>query len=164
MARKITLTRGFEAIIDDADFELVSKYKWRAGVGRWGVYAVTWMRTGGKGRHVYLHRFLLGIPAGLQINFVNGDTLDCRRDNLRPATASEIHADRNIGPSNKSGYKGVSFNKQSGKFKAYTKHKGVLIYLGLFPNAIDAARAYNRKARELRGEFTFLNKIYPLSL
>jgi hypothetical protein len=159
MARKITLTRGFEATIDDADYDLVSKYKWRVSVSNWGTFAVTWMQIEGRGRHVYLHHFLLGFPTRKHTKFINGDTLDCRRCNLRAATGSEIQAGRSIGQNNKSGYKGVSFNKASGKYKAYIKQNGKLHHLGLFPNAIDAARAYNRKACELLGEFARLNDV-----
>jgi hypothetical protein len=141
MTEKITLTRGFEAIIDDEDFERV------------------WMQVSGKGRHVYLHRFLLGFPEERHVKFINGDTLDCRRENLRAASRAEIHAERNLGPNNQSGFKGVSFNQASGKFKAYIKHHGKLHYLGLFPTAIEAARIYNEKARELRGSLAFQNNI-----
>jgi hypothetical protein len=74
-------------------------------------------------------------------------------------TASEIHAGRKIGPKNRSGFKGVSFNKASGKFKAYIRDNGKLLYLGLFVTDIGAARAYNEKARELRGESAYLNQI-----
>lgn len=159
MSQKITLTRGFEATIDDADFDRVSAYKWRVNVSEWGTYAVAWMRIESKGRHVYLHRFLMNFPDGKQIKFINGDTLDCRRENLQAATASEIHSERKLGPNNRSGFKGVSFNKKSGKFKAYIKHNGKLLYLGLFPTDIEAARAYNEKARALRGSLAFQNHI-----
>lgn len=159
MAKIITLTRGCEATIDDADFDRVSKYKWRASVSKWGTYAVTWMRVENIGRHVYLHRFLLDFPEGRQTKFANGDTLDCRRENLRPASRAEIQSGSGLGPNNKTGFKGVSFNKRSGKFKAYIKHNGKLLYLGLFHTAIDAARKYNEKSHELRGASAYRNRI-----
>lgn len=158
MTKKIELTRGFEAIIDDADFERICKYKWRVSVGRWGAYAVTWMRIDGKGRHVYLHRFLLGLPPEW-IAFVNGDALDCRRDNLRLTTASQSQTRRAVGANNRTGFKGVSFNQAAEKYKAYIKKDGKLHYLGMYETAKEAAAAYNEKARELFGEFAGLNVI-----
>ncbi len=159
MTRKIKLTKGFEAIIDDEDFARISKYKWRAADGKWGAYAVIWMRIEGKGRHVYLHRFLLDFPANKQINFINNDTLDCRRENLRPATSSQNQAARSVTSNNRNGFKGVSFNRAAEKFKAYIKKDGKLRHLGLFATAREAAAAYNEKARELYGEFAGLNEI-----
>ncbi len=160
MTRKIELTRGFEAIIDDEDFDRVSKYKWRANVTESGTYAVTWMRrTGGKGRHVYLHRFLLGFPAGSLIGFANGNRLDCRRENLKFTTRSKSQINRSRSLSNQNGFKGVSLVKKTNKYKAYIRYRGVLIHLGMFDTANDAALAYNEKAVELYGKCDGLNKI-----
>lgn len=159
MTKKIELTRGFEATVGDEDFDRVSKYKWRASVTRWGTYAVTWMRIEGKGRHVYLQRFLLGLPTDKLITFANGDRLDCRRENLKFTTRSKSQMGRLRRSNNKSGFKGVSFNKAAEKYKAYIKKNGKLHYLGLYATAKEAAAAYNEKAVELYGEFAGLNKI-----
>jgi hypothetical protein len=159
MTKKIKLTRGFEAIIDDEDFIRVSRYKWRVTSGKWGTYAVTWVRIEGKGRHVYLHRFLLGFPADKLITFANGDRLDCRRENLKFTTRSKSQMGKLRSTGNRTGFKGVSFNKAAEKFKAYIKKDGKLHYLGLYATAKEAAAAYNKKAKELFGEFAGLNKI-----
>jgi hypothetical protein len=159
MTRKIELTRGFEAIIDDEDFERVSKYKWRANVTSWGTYAVTWMRIEGRGQHVYLQRFLLGLPRDKLITFANGDKLDNRRINLKYTTRSKSQMGRPRRSNNRTGFKGVSFNKAAEKYKSYIKKDGKLHYLGLHATAKEAAAAYNEKAKELYGEFAGLNKI-----
>lgn len=159
MTKKIELTRGFEAIIDEDDFIRISEYKWRASVGKWGTYAVTWMRVEGKGRHVYLHRFLLDFPVDKLIGFANGNRLDCRRENLKIMTASRSQMSRAVASNNRSGFKGVSLIKKSNKYKAYIRNSGVLIHLGVFHTAPEAVLAYNEKARELHGEFAELNAV-----
>jgi hypothetical protein len=116
------------------------------------------MRIEGKGQHVYLHRFLLSLPPE-PIAFGNGNTLDCRRDNLTTTTAAASQTRGAIGANNTSGYKGVSFNKAAKKFKSYIKKDGKLMHLGLFETATAAALAYNEKAKELFGESAGLNKI-----
>ena len=59
-------------------------------------------------------------------------------------------------------FKGVCWHKKAGKWQAKIQHNFVRIRLGLFSSEEDAARAYNRKAKELFGEFAKLNEITPL--
>jgi hypothetical protein len=161
MTVKIKLTRGKTAIVDYADYQKISGFKWRTVEAYKNTfYAATWMRTGGKGRHVYLHRFLLGFPEKeKRTNFINGNTLDCRRENLRLVTDSQSQMRRKLSENNSTGFRGVSFNKASGKYKAYIKRNGKLIHLGLFTKPKDAAKAYNEKAKELFGKFATLNHL-----
>ncbi|MHB8108136.1 MAG: AP2/ERF family transcription factor, partial [Candidatus Cryosericum sp.] len=60
---------------------------------------------------------------------------------------------------NKSGYKGVSWHKAARKWEAAIHYNGQKVYLGLFPTAIKAAKAYNKRAVELHGAFAHLNKV-----
>lgn len=145
--KEITLTKGYKTIVDDADYELIKAYKWRVVEANGKAYAVTWMN----GRHVYLHRYLMNSPEGKLIEFINGDRLDNRRENIRAVTKTQKQRSKNLSANNTTGYKGVSFNKKAGKYKASIRHKGKLIYLGLFPTAEKASEAYNRKARKLIG-------------
>lgn len=160
MTVEIKLTRGFVAIIDKEDYESVRQFKWRVTEAYNDTfYATTWMRIKGKGRHVYLHRFLMQSPKNKKVSFNNGNSLDCRRENLSILTNSERQLKSRLGKNNSTGYRGVSFNKAAGKYKAYIKKDKKLLYLGLFETAEEAAQTYNEKAKRLFGKFARLNEI-----
>ena len=87
------------------------------------------------------------------------DSLNTRIENLRVATCREQQQNRGIGLNNTSGYKGVCFDKQSGKWSAKIKIDRKTKHIGYFSEIKDAALAYNRKALELFGEFAYINEI-----
>jgi len=99
-----------------------------------------------------MHTFLTGWP---MVDHRNGNGLDNRRANLRPATKSQNGANRLIAASNKSGFKGVDLKK--GRWRAQIKVVGSKIHLGYFDLAEEAARAYDMAAIEAFGEFATLN-------
>lgn len=87
----------------------------------------------------------------------NRNKLDNRRGNLRQATPLQNAVNQSLRKDNASGFKGVTWNKQVGKWKAQIRDTGRRLFLGYFHDATDAARAYDAKARDLFGEFAFLN-------
>lgn len=149
----IPLTRGQVATIDDEDVHL-SRKRWRAlwRNGR-GWYA---MRNEGS-KVVYLHHAVLGPVATAEIDHVNGNGLDCRRANLRPATNSQNQANRRAPRNNTSGFRGVSWHKSEGKWRAVIKVHQRQTQLGYFGAPEDAARAYDAAARRAFGEFARVN-------
>lgn len=162
---KIPLTKGYEAIIDADDYEKVSQFKWHTVFKRAGgkPYANTSMHISGssenrKKRNITMHRFIIPTPSNLQIDHINGDTLDNRKENLRQVTNSQNHM--NIGKMKKqcsSKYKGVSLRKGTGKWRSLIKRNGKAIELGLFSTELEAAKAYNDAAIEFHGTFAKLN-------
>jgi hypothetical protein len=153
--KQIQLTHGCIALVDDCDFELVSRYKWYAiqhENNRW--YAGTQSES----VPFHMHRLILGFPNGMDIDHKNGDGLDNRRENLRPATRSQNNANQQITP-HTSKYKGVCWDKNREKWFAKLKTNHKTNNLGRFDNEEDAARAYNRKALEIFGEFARLNPV-----
>ena len=89
---KIPLTKGYAAIIDDADCDLVLPIKWYALVKGYGVYACNKTRSQGM---VYMHRLILAASNGQIVDHINSnDTLDNRRANLRFATKSQNDANK----------------------------------------------------------------------
>jgi hypothetical protein len=148
MPSKIQLTRGYEALVDDADYELViAAGPWHANVKPNAVYAVN---SAGK----KLHRFLTGITEpSIDVDHKNHNTLDNRRANLRVATKSQNHANTRKLPGTSSRFKGVYFYKRTGKWRAKIRVRGKHISLGYFNSEIDAALAYYEAAREHFGEF-----------
>lgn len=151
--KRIPLTRGMFALVDDADFELVNQFKWCAHKCRNTFYAArNVILPDGRSITQHMHRFLLtGVS---RIDHEDGNGLNNQRDNLRPATASQNGANRLKAVGEHSSlFKGVYWHKDSGKWMARIK----TIFLGKFKNEIDAAFAYDRAAKRHFGEFVKLN-------
>lgn len=150
----VQLTQGKVALIDDADLELVSQYKWfhaRSGTG----YAQNSTRENGRTRSIQMHRLIMSPAAGMFVDHINGDTLDNRRSNLRVCTRTENA--RNRRGTNKHGFKGVY--KVDGKFQATIYKDGHNKSLGYYATVEAAARAYNQAAIEYFGDFARTNLI-----
>lgn len=137
----IALKGGEVAVIDAADVELVSSYRWCAD--RQGhttyVYAST-QRPDGRHTTIYLHRLILNPPAGMHIDHANANGLDNIRENLSIVTPTANYQRRK---DNTSGLLGVDWHKAAGKWRARIRVAGRHIHLGLFTNKLDAARAYD---------------------
>ncbi|MDY0356607.1 MAG: HNH endonuclease [Sedimentisphaerales bacterium] len=152
--RYIPLTRGKFAIVDAADYEWLSKYKWLAtGNEKRGFYAG---RRVGQGM-LLMHRAIMQPPPGMVVDHISGNGLDQRRANLR--VCSQRHNSHNRRPSRwtSSRFKGVYFCRATGKWVATIGFEGRSIHLGSFDDEVEAARVYDRKARELFGEYAYLN-------
>lgn len=140
------------AIVDRKDYEKVMRYKWLLSSGG---YVIT-QRTG---RQIMMHRLITGLDTHITVDHANRNPLDNTRKNLRVATYSQNAINSKVPVNNRSGYKGVFFKKQTGRWCAQINHKKKRFNLGYFDTAEKAAKAYNQKARELFGEFAHLNKI-----
>jgi hypothetical protein len=88
-----------------------------------------------------------------QLDHINNDKADNRITNLREANNYQNQYNKPKQPSNKSGYKGVSFHKDTGKWQAQIRVQGVNKYIGLFDTALEASLAYVNKACKLHKEF-----------
>ena len=156
---QIRLTQGKYAIVDDEYFDRLNGFKWCAHKNRKTYYAVrNSKRQKGRRTFICMHREILGLKTsdGKDTDHINGNGLDNRRVNLRPCTPSQNqHNRRSFCGTSK--YKGVSWHKRDKKWQAYIRLNGKLIHLGLFDSEIEAARAYDIKAKELFGEFAHLN-------
>lgn len=152
---EIKLTQGKVAIVDDDCPIDILKMKWYYG----SKYAVRNMNIGGKIIKIILHRLILDAPKGMQVDHINGNRLDNRRENLRICTQAENCKNRKESKNNTSGYKGVSICSQTKKYKAVIQLNRKKIFLGRFKTAKEAAIAYNEAAVKYHGEFANLNKI-----
>lgn len=147
----IKLTRGLESLIDsiDADF---SRVKCHTHISNGVYYACD-------NRKRYLHRVILSRILGREltrkeeVDHINNNTLDNRRENLRLANRVENCQNTRKKSTNKSGYKGVHFHKQSGKWRAQIKVGSKYLSLGLFLTPEIAAEAYKNAAIKYHGEF-----------
>ena len=106
--------------------------------------------------HEILQRHRANI-ARLKTDHRNGNGLDNRKANLRPATHGENMRNRKLHTNNASGFMGVAREERNRNWGARIQANGKRIRLGAFKDKNDAARAYDKAARELHGEFASLN-------
>ncbi len=153
MTYTINLTHGKQAIVDASDYFRLSRYKWRVYKAKTGtLYAVTSRYN--NGRFTSMHAAIVSPKAGFQIDHVDGDGLNNRRDNLRYATHQQQQFNRKRpNKRNSSGHKGVTWNDKRQRWMAQIGYSGINIYLGLFSNKTQAAAAYDSAAHRLHGEF-----------
>ena len=105
-----------------------------------------------------MHREILGITdPKINVDHLDGDGLNNQRSNLRVCTDSQNGANRGKQKNNKSGYKGVHWNKKTKKWAAQIQYHKKVLNLGYYSDIIEAAKAYDKKALELFGEFARLN-------
>lgn len=158
--KKIPLTQGKFAIVDDEDFERLSQWNWyyKSDRNHRG-YVVRQKRIStSKQQTIYMHRQIINTPEDLHTDHINGDGLDNRISNLRICTRSEnLMNQRSTTGASK--FKGVVWHKTNKKWQAQIKHSGRTIYLGTFTSEIHAAEAYNLAAPIYQGEFVRLNKL-----
>lgn len=159
---EIPLTQGKVAIIDADDFEYLSQFNWYA------VYDESYSSpqykaarqnriSVGKQRTEYMHRTIMNVGKDFQVDHINGNTLDNRKENLRVCVHSNNQQNKRRQRNNTTGFKGVSFEKHSGKYRACISKNNKVKHLGLFLSAIEAAKAYDCAAREYYGNFACLN-------
>ena len=151
----VTLTRGYEAVIDAHDVTLVSGENWKADVN---------LKPNGEIRAVYarqakaygalgIHKILMNPPEGYVVDHIDGNPLNNTRANMRLVTTSQNSCNKKIGLANTSGYKGVCFDKKRNKWVAQIKINRKKFNLGFFIDPADAAKAYARASAEIHGEY-----------
>ena len=161
--KEIQLTQGKVALVDDADYEYLNQWKWHANKNGNKFYASRSITVSqGKQKTISMHRVITkNINPKMHTDHLNGNGLDNRKINLRICTNSQNAMNQSKQINNTSGYKGVSYYKNSinKKWMATIKINNIKIYLGLFTNPKDAAIAYNAAANNFFGEFAKLNEI-----
>ena len=142
-------------ITDDCDIDLLH-HNWRPLTSKHLTYAVASI----KGKQSLLHR-LIGDRMGLSmegvIDHINGDALDCRRNNLQACTHQQNMMKQRHFVTANSPFKGVM--KFRDKWRARITIDGKTLHIGLFKSSIEAALAYNEKAKDFFGDFANLNRV-----
>jgi len=154
----IPLTRGLFAKVDDADFEWLSQFKWHTDLKPHTCYAQRSVKRTENGKKVRygmrMHVAILGKREGFEIDHINNDGLDNRRENLRFCTRSQNNMNRKP---QRLGRRGVTYDASKKKWAAQIQIDRQNILIGRFTNPEDAAHAYDATARELFGQFAKLN-------
>jgi hypothetical protein len=159
--KRIPLTQGQFALVDDEDFERMSQWNWYAWWCKDTSSFYAMRRTSvtlGKSRIVSMHREVMCASSLDEIDHRNHNTLDNRKSRLRMCTRTQNLANARVRSDNTSGYKGVSWYSPTGKWRARIHWNGNPKFLGYFAKASDAARAYDVAAMRLFSEFALTNR------
>lgn len=155
--RVIITNRGkYSLIVDDSEFEKLSKMSWCVSPIGNKFYALHFDRASKGNRRVCtpLHRLIMDAPSGMVVDHINGDTLDNRRQNLRLATHQQNCFNQPLKSCNTSGYKGVSRNNKRGKpWRARIRINGKETLLGTFDTPEEAHAVYCIAAAIHHGKF-----------
>lgn len=153
--KKVPLSQGKFALVDDKDFVWVSQFKWS-----YDPKGYAFRNTQRPNRRIfYLHRAILEAKKGEYCDHINGDKLDNRRENLRLCTNAQNVQNRRLGKNNTSGFKGVFWDKVASNWYVQITANRKVFCVGRTETKEEAALLYNKKALEFHGEFALLNKV-----
>lgn len=141
-------------MVDDEDYEGLSKYKWCLSHSKRNKYYVT------RSIVIKMHHTLIDRIPGMVIDHIDGNTLNLQKSNLRVCSRQENcwNYRRPKKPESQSKYIGVTKGGYKKKpFRAWLTHNGKTIALGYFETEMEAALAYDKKSKELHGKFANLN-------
>lgn len=114
-------------------------------------------RASGEVLEITIHKLILPVKDGMQVDHINGNKLDNRKENLREVTHQQNQWNKGLYKSNTSGYIGVSWRERDKKWRAQIKINKENRHLGFFDDPVEAARAYDKAAVEFFGKYAYLN-------
>lgn len=157
---ELSLANSEKKAFVDNDFFYLSNSKWY--LDKKGNNPLHYAKASIDGKRVFLHRLVLNAKKGQMIDHKNNNGLDCRKDNLRLCTNRQnIANSRPQKNKTSSKYKGVTFcttEKRIKRWKVYCEYDKKPIYVGRFHTEKEAVESYNKKAKELWGDFAYQNK------
>lgn len=152
--KKIKLTKGQFALVDDEDFEKINKFKWYATFDKRKktFYAHRRPLLNGFKKTISMHRIIMDCPTNKVVDHINHVTLDNQKNNLRICDSKENARNSRISKKNTTGFKGVSQYKKS-KYKSYIIVNRKYIHLGVFDDKETAHNAYIKASIKYHKEF-----------
>ena len=161
--KKILITEGEYAIVDDEDFIYLNRFKWHIVKDRYKTICVkTGLRDIEYSKHsvgLIMHFLLITRKPHYRIIHRNGNGLDNRKSNLMLVKENNI---ANLRPKKKettSQYKGVSWDKKRKMWQSQIKDNYRSIFLGRYHSEEDAAEVYNIKCKEIYGDTAYQNNL-----
>lgn len=151
--KEIQLTQGRAALVDDVDYDTLINHRWHLGSG--GRYAARMKRGTKTDRSVLLmHRVIMGLTnENIQVDHIDGNKLNNQRSNLRLVTSSQNKMNTGILSTNTTGFKGVTYDKESKKYIAQIGINRKCIKIGRFDSISDAASARIEAERRYHGQY-----------
>lgn len=161
--KKIPLTQGKFAIVDDEDYNALNQFKWHTEKRYNHLYATRTLRVDEifPNTSIKMHRQIMSAKGGEFVDHKNGNGLDNRKQNLRLSkTLNGNCQNRGTSKNNTSGYKGVykTKNLKIPKWIARINAKRKIYYLGIYKDPREAAIVYDSACRILHGEYAKTNK------
>lgn len=154
--KEIPLTKGYVALVDDADYEWLHQWKWQALINQrpnvTHVYAIRSTKRDGRRRQVMMHREILPPPPGMLIDHINFNGLDNQRTNLRICSPSQNTVRKRL-IQNLYGMRGIQYRGGPLPWVGYVMKDGRNRYTAHLPTPEAARDARDALARELYGEF-----------
>ena len=155
--KEIALTKNQVALVDDEDFERLNIYKWYVSQGSKTKYSYAKNSAVGS-----MARFIMNCPSNKLVDHKNHNTLDNQRHNLRICGKRENKQNAKLHNNSSSQYKGICWNKRQNAWTARIKLSNIFgesfsKFLGYFEDEIEAAKAYDRAAKEEFSDFALLN-------
>lgn len=146
----IPLSNGKFSIIDRDDYLKIKEYSWY------------FMNTGYAGacsgrKCLLMHRIIIQAPPKSYVDHISLDKLDNRKSNLRIVNFSDNIVNSLIRVCNSSGFKGVTYDKQTGKWRAICTRNNKKFSLGRYSTPEEAALQYDSVVRKTDGRFARLN-------
>lgn len=163
MGREIILTQGQKTVVDDDDYDrLMQMGSWYATIRKaassnrnLGFYAARMSYKGGIKETIYMHNIIADAKT---VTHINGDSLDNRKKNLCKTDVRLIRGQKIKQLSYKnSKFKGVRKTGRMKRWSARITWNGKQMTIGLYNTEVEAAMAYDQKAKECFGKFASLN-------
>lgn len=157
--KKISLTQGKFALVDDEDFERVNQFKWCAYKCYYTFYAMRGEYKNGRWRSIHMHRFILNAPKNKVTDHKDKNGLNNQKYNIRICSVGQNNCNVKKQKNSLSKYKGVMWRKSRQKWIAVINYKGKAKQVGTSDIEKECAVFYNLAARRIHGKFACPNII-----
>jgi len=158
--KRVPLSQGYYALVDDRDYRRVSQFKWsvwhpKRNTDKYTPYAFrTINKPNGSRSMQRLHRFILGVAdPRVKVDHEDGNGLNNRRKNIRRATPSQNGYNKKNQSNNTSGFKGVDWIAPMNKWRVRITAARKTITVGFYSSKAAAGRARAKAARKYHGRF-----------
>jgi hypothetical protein len=155
--KTIPLTQGRSALVDDEDYELLSRHTWCAVKVK--ASDIWYAATNIVKNPTRMHVMVMGYVKGTEIHHDDHNGLNNQKGNLKRTTHAKNIAHQKRQKRNASGFKGVSWDAVNKKWVAQAGRSG---FIGRFDTIIEAAKAYDATAKKKWGEFALTNRMLGL--